>query len=208
VGSFAQSLQGTFMRDDESAGIKEGYYFRTDGEFSWFRLSKTGKEIGTGGWRIINDSIQLNFKTTRRQFDIQAQSVVKTNASKATIRVNVIRASGKNFAGLKFILSKSSITGVTDKSGTAFAEIENPRDKDDIYFEIDGYRTSGLPINLKNRDNFIAIVVDDVTKYRENGSVEFKIDRTRRVIKLTDGRGEVTFKKTRSKEYMKAYLGA
>jgi hypothetical protein len=196
------------MRNDESTGTREGYYFRPDGEFSWFRLTKAGKEIGTGAYKVTDDSIRLNFKTTPRQFDIQAQSAVKTNASKATVRVNVIRASGKNFAGLKFILGKSNITGVTDKSGTAFAGIENPRDEDEIYFEIDGHRTSGLPIELKNRDNFIAIVVDDVTKYRENMNAKLKIDRTRKVIKFTDDRGEVTFKKTRSREWMTSYLGA
>lgn len=207
VGSFAQSLDGTFMHKDEGSRNEEGYYFWPRGEFSWFRRTPGGKVLGTGTYKLIKDSIQLTFNPTQRQFDIQAQSAVKTNTSNATVRVNVIRASGKNFAGLKFVLPKSNVMGKTDKSGTALVEIENPRDRDEIYFEIDGYRTIGLPIDLKNRDNFIAIVVDDVTKYRENETVKFKINRSRRVITLTDDRGEAIFRKTRSKEYTSSYRG-
>lgn len=207
LGSLAQPLNGSFMQQDQTAGTEEGYHFSPQGEFSWFKRTTRGKELGTGIYNVATDSLQLNFKITPRLLDIQAQSAVRNNTSKATVRVNVIRASGKTFAGLKFTLPKSNITGETDRSGTAFVQIEDPRDRDEIYFEIDGYRTMGLPINLKNNDNFFAIVVDDVTRYRENVRAKFKIDRARRFLKLANRKETVVLKKASSKKYMSSYRG-
>lgn len=200
IQPFAQPFEAAYVRSDEA------YYFNKGGQFSWFHQTSDAKELGNGKYIVKNDSIHLYFSRAQRQFDIQAQSAEKNITPNATLRVNAIRATGKPFRGLKFVLLKSNVTGETDQSGTATIEIENPLPKDNIHFELDGYRTIELPIGLKGLNTFVAIVVDDVTKYRENTSAKFKISRSRRTLRLQDNKGEKMFKKTTPKKYRSQYL--
>lgn len=201
ASSLAQLFEGAFVGSDE------GYYFNKQGEFSWFHQAGNAKELGSGKYSLTNDSIKLIFGRAQRQFDIQAQSSGKNGTSDATVRVNAIRASGKPFRGLKFVLLKSNVTNETDRSGTAIVDIPNAIVKDNIHFELDGYRTIDLPIALKGFDSFIAVVVDDVTRYRENTVAKFKLTRTKRNITLTGHLGPTTLRKVSRKTFLNSSLG-
>jgi hypothetical protein len=202
ISSFAQPFEGAFVTNDE------GYYFRKNGDFSWYQQTTNGKQYGSGTYVATPDSILLKFRKAQRQFELQGRSIYPTISSKVTVTVNAVRArGGKPFPGLKFELPKSRVSGETDRTGTAQVEIENPLAKDNIHFEIDGYRTIDIPIELKGVNNFIAIVVDDVTKYRENVVTRYKIKRSRRTITLNDGSSQTSFRKTSRKKYLKSYMG-
>lgn len=206
--SFAQAFEGGFVYQNSSTNNQEGYYFRKDGEFSWFKITTNGKELGTGNYTVTHDSLQLNFHTAQRQFDIQAQSSFKARGSNSTIRVNAMRSTGAPFPGLKFVLLKSNIKGETDLSGTTEVAIPTSRSKrDNIHFEVDGYRTINLPIDLDGMSHFYAVVIDDAVRYRENVTARFKRILSRRTLTLTGSNGEMIFKKTKHGKFMDLFHG-
>jgi len=172
-------LEGGYLNKEE------GYYFWQDGEFSWYSVKSKVKSLGRGTYTIKNDSISLTFGEVQREFELQAQVPTRHGLSHSVVAVNAMRSpSGKPFAGLKFELNKSQLSGETDNTGTARITIENPLPNENIHFELDGYRTVDIPLELMGKDFFFAIVVDETTRYVENSLVQLKLKKTGKKLVL------------------------
>lgn len=201
-----RALDGGYLREDGNNGY-EGYYFSKDGQFFWFSTSGNDRAMGQGRYSIPNDRMELTFEQARRRFDLQAESAVPTNEPKSVVQVNAIHSTGVPFAGLKFTLTKSNVTGETDPSGTATVTIDNPTTKDNIHFEVDGYGTYDTSVELKGTNNFYAFVIDDAIRYRENTKLNFNLEYSRKNIKLVGESDTKSFKKVSRRSFMKLYHG-
>ncbi|HZY82273.1 MAG TPA: hypothetical protein VFE50_22265 [Cyclobacteriaceae bacterium] len=177
----------------------EGYYFSKDGDFSWFSTRSKVRAIGRGKYTVKNDSIILNFGEAQREFDLQGQVPSSHGLSHSVIVVNAMRSPGGNpFAGLKFALEKSKVAGETDGNGKAQVTVENPPATDNIHFELDGYRTVDMPVQLIGKDIFFAVVVDETIRYVENVVLKLKFRRSGAKVRLND----TVFKKVSKRKFL------
>lgn len=161
---------------------QESYCFR-DNQFSWQRLINNKKEIGNGTFAIKGDSIQLNFGTAVREFDISVSSS-PANSENVTIRINAMRSNGTPIQGLKITLQKSDLRAQTNTKGEAQIDIPKPMLNDELSVEYNGQRSPGLKLDMKGFNNLLGIVIDEDVQYRENQSVTLPYRKSGRKIKI------------------------
>lgn len=195
---YSQYFEGGFINNEE------GYYFWKDGEFSWYSVKSNTRSLGHGKYTATKDSIVLTFDKAQREFELQAPVPVPHGLSHSVVAVTAMKSSGKPFAGLTFALRTSNVTGVTDRTGTAQVRIQDAPVSDNIHFELDGYRTIDMSVDLRGKDLAFAVVVDETIKYVENTLIKFKLKRSSRGIVLNG----TAFKKVSKRKFLDKYQGA
>jgi len=85
------------------------------------------------------------------------------------------------------MLTQSEITNTTDRDGIANINITNPNETDEIVLNIKGAVSPGPVVKLKGYDVTLGIVIDETIKYRENESLSFHFQKSKRKI-MVDGK--------------------
>ena len=197
----SQSFEGGYVPGNQAAAVQEGYYFWETGQFDWFRTSKSEKKYGNGHYTINGDSIQLEFETARRHFDLQLNESQTNPSGDCIIEVRAIRSNGTPFQGLTTILRRSNITHDTDHRGISRIEIHKPLPDDEILIELNGYLTPGRPIKLQGFNHIFGIVIDETLKYRDNEVISLFFKRTSRKLRLA----HTILKKISQKKFLALY---
>ncbi len=160
----------------------ESYCFH-DNHFSWQRSTNNKKEIGNGTFTIKGDSIQLNFETAIREFEISV-NIYPALSETVNFTVNAIRSNGTPIQGLQLTLQKSNLHFQTNIKGEAQIEIPNPLLNDELFVEYKGQKSPGLKVDLKGYNNLLGIVIDEDVMYKENQSVTLPYKKSGKKIKI------------------------
>ena len=203
--TYSQTLTGGYVLDEKSNGVKEGYYFWTDGTFIWFKFTGLEEKYGRGTFISSNDSIKLNFGIAKRHFDLKSNESFKNGTKKCVIEIGAITSSGTPISGLKSTFLKSNVATSTDLLGHAKIELNEPLQKDEIQFGKDGYGTIEIIATLRGRNNFYVITIDNNIKYKEDETVRLSLTSLKNSIKLSSGTETNGFKKISKRKYLRTY---
>lgn len=184
-------LSATQPPDTCYSNSNESYCFH-DNHFTWHR-SGDRKVTGNGTYLIKGDSIQLNFETAVREFDISVNQQ-PTTSEEVRVKINVMRSDGTPVRGLKVMLSKSDEAAETNSRGEVEFHISSPAGADELFVEFNGQRSPGLKLDLRGHNTFLGVVIDEGITYRENQSVTLPFKKKGRKVLI----GGSNLKATRS----------
>ena len=198
-------ITGGHIIKDKTTGLKEGYYFWEDGEFTWFRFLGNKKTYGRGTFVVDGNQIELRFGKARRQFDLASEESRNNGTSNSTIEVRAITTDGVPIQGLRVYFEKSGNDTTTNEIGYARIELINAIARDAINFEYGDYRTINATLTLGGRDRVYVISIDKGIDYVEFEDRTIKFVEPKGLIQMNNGREPVTFRKISKRKYLKAY---
>ena len=198
-------LSGAYISKN---GPKQGYYFWDNTkEFIWFKSNNKALEIGRGTYKLMDDSIFLEFGTARKQFEVEEHSRAVSHGSESIV-VTTVNEEGEPVSGLEIKLEKSDIKGVTSKEGIAILDTQNSRNKkDEVDFRIEGYRTYQKTLVLKRTRYEFKVKFDQGKIYKEHQTIAFRLKTNSNTVEFLDGKDVVSFERTTRNRYMDLYHG-
>jgi hypothetical protein len=202
LSSTPNRLRGGFINESEG---KEGYYF-WEKYFSWFRIKNGTIEYGNGSFKLVGDSITLEFGPARKQFDI-AESIERSTArGQEAIKVSFTTEQKEPIEGLEVKLNRSGMKSVTNSNGIAVLNTGNSRiNNDRLDIQFGNYRTYWKSVSLKRHTYDLKIIDDKRIKYKENQTHKFKFRVAGNKLEIVDNEVRIDFRRVTRWHYMNLY---
>ncbi len=175
---FGQKINnGIYFNVKKNIGFEsEVFEFKNNKEFNYVFFTCTGTEFGTGTYKMVNDSIYLDFKDIPKLENQTELKFVKSDLDSISINIRIVDYENEDeLPAANCYFPKDKIGWISDSNGKVNGTTIKTDSKRTLLIKFIGFEPVEIPISPSVSEVNGIIRLGNLWLYRQTDELKFKI---------------------------------